>query len=218
MAPLYLLDSTHKLATTPPFFWSTVICTYVSCSSPIAAAASKRLFQIFFGIISAYLAYQNGVSVEEDKVYNHYIYKEVKIYPISLRDGSEPGLKSSFLDFGLLRDRCVIPPSGQSWKNGTLEVLFPTRLVWFGLVKCCQRGLGHSAQTFIFMFQFPSSFPLHSWSWLLSNFYFSSHKLYWQLRDVWYLMPVKLWLGTPSIKVHWGMIVHSSLSLISPEN
>ena len=152
MAPLYLLDSTHKLATTPPFFWSTVICTYVSCSSPIAAAASKRLFQIFFGIISAYLAYQNGVSVEEDKVYNHYIYKEVKIYPISLRDGSEPGLKSSFLDFGLLKDRCVIPPSGQSWKNGTLEVLFPTRLVWFGLVKCCQKGLGHSAQTFILCF------------------------------------------------------------------
>ena len=55
--------------------------------------------------------------------YGEELYKQARIYPIALRDGSEPGLRRSFSDFGLLLNRCVIRPSGQSWTNGTLEVI-----------------------------------------------------------------------------------------------
>jgi hypothetical protein len=105
-----------------------------SGSSPIAAAATKRLFQIFFGIVSGYLFYQNVEAVQNISNYALNEYKQVSIFPIILRDGSNPGFNPSFSEFGLLKNRCMIPPTGQLWTNGTLfQVLFLAGLFCFAL-------------------------------------------------------------------------------------
>ena len=93
------------------------------CSSPIAGAVSKRIFQLFLSIISGYLAYQSREDIEEAVNWGNDMFQIIRIRPVLLRDGSTPGQEPSFSDFGLLMNRCPIQPSEQSWQNGTLQVL-----------------------------------------------------------------------------------------------
>jgi hypothetical protein len=95
------------------------------CSSPIAGAASKRIFQLFLSIITGYLAYQSRDDIEEAVQWGNDMFQILRIRPVLLRDGSTPGLESepAFSGFGLLMNRCPVLPSSQSWQNGTLQVL-----------------------------------------------------------------------------------------------
>jgi hypothetical protein len=95
----------------------------IFCSSPIAGAVSKRIFQLFLSIISGYLAFLSREDIEEAVHWGNDMYQIIRIRPVLLRDGSIPSFEPSFSGFGLLMDRCPIQPSGQSWQNGTLEVL-----------------------------------------------------------------------------------------------
>jgi hypothetical protein len=93
-------------------------------STPIAAAASKRLFQILLTIISAVLVYQGMETFSEAMHWSFDVYTRIRVVPLELRDGSKPGLAPSFSEVGLLNNLCLLQPSGNEWRNGTLEVHF----------------------------------------------------------------------------------------------
>ena len=93
-------------------------------STPIAAAASKRIFQFFLTAISAVLAYQTIEPFSHAMTWGYDIYARMRIVPLELRDGSKPGLEPSFSEAGFLSNFCLLQPSGIEWWNGTLEVNF----------------------------------------------------------------------------------------------
>ena len=91
-------------------------------STPIAAAASKRLFQFLITAVSAIIAYQSREPVLSSMYWHGIAARRIRVTPLVLRDGSKPGFVPSFSDAGLLHNRCLLQPSGKEWKNGTLEV------------------------------------------------------------------------------------------------
>ena len=93
-------------------------------STPIAAAASKRLFQVLLTAVSAVLVYNSMEPFGMAMHWSYDVYTRIRIVPLVLRDGSKPGLAPSFSDSGLLSNLCPLQPSGKEWQNGTLEVSF----------------------------------------------------------------------------------------------